>query len=129
LSTAVAVSVEDWLVVRLADLLLASVVEKALFDEAEAFSEAELLLDLAAEAVSEADLLCELLSEAFSEAFCEAESVVARLPLEDLLACAAILAFALLVFAAVPAVVLVAFDPEPPLVAVMLSAVVPVEEE
>ena len=128
-SVATAVSVEDLLAVRLADLLLASDAEKALFDEAEAFSESEWLLDLAAEAFSEADWLCELLSEAFREAFADLESVAARLALEDLLACAARLAFALLVFAAVPAVVLVPFDPEPPLVAFKLSVVVPVDAE
>jgi len=115
LSVATALSVVVVLAVRLADLLLESVNDKDLLDEAEASREADLLLDL--------------LAEASSEAFADLESVADRLASEDLLACAAALSLELLVPAEVPAVVLVPFVPEPPLVAVMLSAVVPVEAE
>jgi len=145
------------LAVRLADLLLESVNDKDLLDEAEASREADLLLDLLdaasreadwladlldeassaacwlldllAAASREADWLLDLLAEASSEAFADLESVADRLASEDLLACAAALSLELLVPAEVPAVVLVPFVPEPPLVAVMLSAVVPVEAE
>jgi hypothetical protein len=185
LSVATALSVVVVLAVRLADLLLESVNDKDLLDEAEASREADLLLDLLdaasreadwladlldeassaacwlldllaaasreadwlldllaeasseaaslldllAEASSEADLSLDLLAEASSEAFADLESVADRLASEDLLACAAALSLELLVPAEVPAVVLVPFVPEPPLVAVMLSAVVPVEAE
>jgi len=171
LSVATALSVVVVLAVRLADLLLESVNDKDLLDEAEASREADLLLDLLdaasreadwladlldeassaacwlldllaaasreadwlldllAEASSEAASLLDLLAEASSEAFADLESVADRLASEDLLACAAALSLELLVPAEVPAVVLVPFVPEPPLVAVMLSAVVPVEAE
>jgi hypothetical protein len=70
-----------------------------------------------------------LLAEASSEALAVLESVADRLLSEDLAPLAVRLALWLLVSAEVPDVVLVPFDPAPPLVAVMASAVVPVEDE
>jgi hypothetical protein len=70
-----------------------------------------------------------LLAEASSEAFDDLEAAAERLLSDAELLLAERFALPLRVLPEVPAVVFVAFDPEPPLLAVRLSAVVPVEDE
>jgi hypothetical protein len=143
LFVAAAVSVVELEVLRLADLVLELAMLSDWSDEVVALSEADLsldlladasreadwLLDLLTEASREADLSLDLLAEASSEALDDLEAAAERLLSDDALLLAERSALPLRVLPEVPAVVLVPFDPEPPLLALRLSAVVPVEDE
>jgi hypothetical protein len=115
LFVAAAVSVVELEVLRLADLVLELAMLSDWSDEVVALSEADLSLDL--------------LAEASSEALDDLEAAAERLLSDDALLLAERSALPLRVLPEVPAVVLVPFDPEPPLLALRLSAVVPVEDE